>query len=631
MEFLFRFNKLRPFQDKMLNDIYKSISNKKSIFVNAPTGIGKTDASISAALTYIINEKKEHNVDLNLFFLTPKISQHAIAIESLNGISNKYDLNLNFIDFVGKQNLCTNTEVNNLESSAFYQLCNKKIKEGKCAFFNNAKDHIKYDNIAKEIKDAALLGHNHLLDSSFNYKMCGYELASYFAKSSQIIVADYIHMLNPLINASFMKKIGKDLGNSILIWDEAHNMLDLASSYLESSLTLFSIENAQKELNKIGSNLDLDYLKFMINQLADKKLSNKKEAFIEIDDISKEALNNEIIGNIEKAAVEYVVNEKAKRSSLMHIANFLKLLGNTDDSLIRIISKVYGKPKLELSCMYPKNLASLLNSSYANIFMSATLNPLDMYAEIFGVKNAVLESYSSPFPKSNKKVIIDDSFTTKYEFRSIEEYKKIAVRISEIKKKIPGNIAVFFPSFDVLEGVFRYMQSEQIFIQRKNMHNIEINNILMKFNKSNNSMLFGVMGGSLSEGIDYTNNIIKCIIIVGLPFSNPNLKTTMKIQYFDKLFNGKGAQYIYLIPAIIRVIQASGRAIRSESDRAAIVLMDKRYKFNIYKNIIKDSLPVNLSDSINEIELFWKEDKKKQQNMQEALHGKMCKEDIESV
>ncbi|MGC8694735.1 MAG: ATP-dependent DNA helicase [Candidatus Micrarchaeia archaeon] len=613
MEFLFRFNSLRPFQDKMLHDIYSSISKKRSILINAPTGIGKTDASISAALTYIIKEKKEHGTDLNLFFLTPKISQHAIAIESLRGIKDKYELDFKYIDFVGKQNLCTNTEVNNLESSAFYQLCNKKIKEGKCTFFNNTKNLISANNssVPKEVEDSVLLGHNSLLDSSFNYKLCGYELAAHFAKSSQVIVADYIHMLNPSINASFMKKIGKDLSNSILIWDEAHNMLELASSYLESSLTLFSIENAQKELNKIGSTFDLDYLKFIVNQIADKKLSNKKEAFIEINDMPEESINDEIIESIEKAAIEYIVNEKAKRSSLMHIANFLKLFKNNDDSLIRIVSKLYNKPKIEVSCMYPKNLSALLNSSYANIFMSATLNPLNMYAEVFGIKNAVLESYASPFPKLNKKVIIDDSFTTKYEFRSIEEYKKIAARISEIKKKIPGNVAVFFPSFDVLEGVFRYINDEQIFLQRRNMHNVEISEILKKFSKSDKSMLFGVMGGSLSEGIDYTNNIIKGIIIVGLPFSNPDLKTAMKIKYFNKLFEGKGNEYVYLIPAIIRVIQASGRAIRSEKDRAVIVLMDKRYKFNTYKNIIKDSLPVDLSDSIDKIDLFWSESKEK--------------------
>ena len=117
MQYLFRFEKQRKHQDKMINDIYASLGEKKSIIINAPTGIGKTDASISASLTYALQN------NLNIFFLTPKISQHKIVIESLKGLKEKFKLGLRYIDIVGKRNLCVNEKINYMEGESFYKSC----------------------------------------------------------------------------------------------------------------------------------------------------------------------------------------------------------------------------------------------------------------------------------------------------------------------------------------------------------------------------------------------------------------------------------------------------------------------------------------------------------------------------
>ena len=604
---IFRFEKPRPQQDKMLRSIYESLDKNKSILINAPTGVGKTDAAIGAALSYIFDHPEKN---LDLFFLTPKISQHAIALESLIGINKKYNLELKYVDFVGKQNLCTNEDINSIENSAFYHLCNEKIRKNKCSYYINAREKIESGSFDPNITEALLRGHNALFDFSFKYGLCSYELTSHFAKSARVIIADYSHMLNPAISSAFMKKIGKNPSSSIMIWDEAHNIIELGSSYSSSTLTLSSIENAKKELNIIKSNIDLGYLEFEIKEIA--KRLKRPEAIIDSRDLSPAIFDIQVMKSIENAALEYITNTKARRSSLMHLLNFLRLWQSDDDSLIRTASIQNGKPKISIHCLYPKKAIEIFKNTYANIFMSATLIPLKMYKELFGV-DADMESFESPFPKENKKVVIDDNYSTKYKNRTIEEYKNIAKRISEIKRNVPGNVAVFFPSFDVLENVFRYMGEEEIFKQNRNMNNKSIDRLLNEFKKSKSSLLFGVMGGSLSEGIDYANNIIKGIIIVGIPFSKPDLETTAKINYYNKLFNGKGEDYVYKIPALIRVIQAAGRAIRSENDKAVIVLMDKRYKLNYYQSILNESLKIDRDEPIKSIIKFWSIDKDKEE------------------
>ncbi|MCL4363505.1 DNA repair helicase, partial [Candidatus Marsarchaeota archaeon] len=115
------------------------------------------------------------------------------------------------------------------------------------------------------------------------------------------------------------------------------------------------------------------------------------------------------------------------------------------------------------------------------------------------------------------------------------------------------------------------------------------------------------MGGSLSEGIDYENNSIKGIVIVGIPLTKPDLELSARIEYINRRFSGKGSEYTYTIPAIIRAIQAAGRAVRSENDKAVIVLMDRRYKWSMYKSIVSNSIPISEPiDYIGEIKRFWR-------------------------
>lgn len=603
MKYPFRFEKVRPFQKEMMDDVFSALKSKSNILLNAPTGVGKTDASISAALPFALEN------GLDVLFLTPKISQHRIALEALSGIKAQFYKDLKFVDIVGKQKMCTNPAANMLEGEVFYSKCENLVKQGRCPFYKAFKEYAKDDSIPEEISASAFMGHNRMLGASYDFGVCAYEMSMHLARSASVIIADYSHILNPGVKVPFLKKISHTLHNSVIIWDEAHNVIEAASSYFNKSVTTRTIDFAARELAAVGSDIDLDYLRFSLNSLSQKLLSQKDSAFVEQGMLPESmTANPEITKSLQKAGLEYMEKTGMKRSSVLRIARFIESWNDGDETLTRIISRKGGMLKLSINCLYPSKALSVFDDAYANIFMSATLAPLRMYSDMFGIPGASAKHYMSPFSPSNRLAVIDDSVTTKYTSRTVDEYKRIAERIDHVANRIPGNVAVFFPSFSILENVKRYMTLKTN-AQRREMRSLETERMIESLKSEHNSIMLGVMGGSLSEGVDYAGNVIKGIIIVGIPLAPPDLELSARISYLDQKFGGKGSEYGYTIPAMRRVIQAAGRAIRSESDRAAIVFMDRRYRWRIYSSMIESSLGLSEPpDYLAAIDRFWKAD-----------------------
>ncbi len=589
--FPFRFNKTRTGQDAMMLDIHTALSEGRSIFINAPTGIGKTDASISACIAFASGK------DIPIFFLTPKNSQHKVAVEVLSGLRQKYEWGIKYVDLVGKKNLCVNENVNLMEGEPFYKSCEKLMERKKCSYLNAARAA---ESIDRRLIEASMEGHNALFAESSIKGMCAYEVSTKIAKEADFIIADYAHVLNPFTLKAFANKIGHPIKGAILIWDEAHNIINTASSYLGTSLSTQLVERAAKEVSSINSSMDLGYLDYLMKSLSDSKLKNPNvsEVFIEKKDMPRLIPENtdEICAQLDDAGMEYINSAKAKRSALMQISRFIRSMSSQGDSNVIILSRRGKDLRLSSVCLYPADAIIAMKDAYANVFMSGTLLPLDMHKELLCFPDAVSANYQSPFPKENKLCLIDRSVSTEYTHRTLAQYKQIAQNITDIVANVAGNVAVFFPSFEVLNSVRRHMRYEVKFVQKSGMGSFQVEHMISGFKEGENNLLFAVMGGSLSEGIDYPNNIIKGIIIVGIPLEKPSLELMAKTDYLDKRFRMKGREYAYLIPGVVKAVQAAGRAIRSETDRAFIVLMDRRYSWRTYKSIIANFVQVEESD-----------------------------------
>lgn len=606
-KFYFRHDSIRKSQHELVEDVYDAVTNQKILLAHAPTGLGKTDATISASLTYALEN------DLSIFFLTPKISQHAIAVDVIRGISKKFDLKVRAVDMIGRRYACIEPSLADLDHDGFYQSCEKKRKREECQFYGNARG---YDKLG-EAKATSLFNkvlnnygnvktHQEIIEYGEEKHACPYEWMIKLASQSNIIIADYFHILVPRIRDLFLKKINKKMDKSIIIIDEAHNLAKRIRDQLSSTVNSFILRRAQREMKLLGVTINLEE-KFQ--SWAEKTLEEKRERLVSKEDLGDflsqyEMEREEFITVFENAGAEFI-EKTNKKSACLKVANFLTHWQNEEKNTIRILRKGGTYVSLAKKFLDPAQATSVLNDAHASVLMSGTFLPLEMHRDVLGldVQKTVMKKYRSPFDERNVVSIIAEGTTTRFSKRDFANYSKIAQTIDQIIAHSPTGVVVFFPSYVVLNAVTPLLKTRNILVQKEKMNPRETGLLLQDF-KNNRGVLCAVQGGNLSEGIDFCNEEIKTSIIVGIALEEMNLETQALIDYYDEKYQ-KGWDYGYTYPALIKALQAAGRSIRKETDRAAIVFMDERFKWRNYNGLFEDKKYIVTSEPEKYVREFW--------------------------
>ncbi|MFH7918096.1 MAG: helicase C-terminal domain-containing protein, partial [Candidatus Aenigmatarchaeota archaeon] len=252
--------------------------------------------------------------------------------------------------------------------------------------------------------------------------------------------------------------------------------------------------------------------------------------------------------------------------------------------------------------------------AHSIILMSGTLTPMHMYKDLLGFEeNTICKSYKSCFPRENRLNIIISDVTTEFKKRNEENLRKISDYIVEVSSIIDGNMAAFFPSYELRDKIYymirERLKDRKIFIEVQNSSKEEKMKLFNDFMNSSRAILLGTQAGSFSEGVDFFGGVLKCVIIVGLSLSQPNLETKALIDYYDKKF-GKGREYGYVYPAIHRALQSAGRCIRKESDYGVAIFMDKRFLWKNYRLAFPSDIEFKITTNPkNLIEDFFKSKK----------------------
>ncbi len=612
-ELLFPYDIVRDEQNKLLLLTYASIENKRNLIVHAPTGLGKTAATLAPALAYAIK------YDKTILFLTSRHTQHRIAIETLKEIKKKYTNNFGSVSIIGKKWMCLVPGVKTLYSSDFIDYCRKARENKKCDFYNNTrKTSTKFTDKANLVltdihKIGPLTTEEVIKQGEYN-TMCPYELSLGMASKAKVIITDYYYLFNSHINQNFLKRIDKDLDQLIVIVDEAHNLpyrlKDLASEFL----TTITVERAIKEARKYGYDNTVEVLeeirdllfKISDGMAIDEEKIIKRNMFEGY--INDKYDYDQIIGDFEFIAES--VREKQKSSYLGSIARFMEAWQGEEKGFARILSFKKGMREPFVSISYRCLDASVvskevINNTHSTIMMSGTLLPTTMYRELLGVEEVQEVVFKDPFPKKNRLNLIVPKTTTKYTSRGERQYQEIATVLSEMVNTIPGNSAIFFPSYYLRDQVLKFfdqLSEKTVFSERPGLTKQEKHSLLDNFKsyKDIGAVLLAVSSGSFGEGIDLPGDLLKAVIIVGLPLSRPDLETKSLIDYFDKKFS-KGWDYGYLFPAFNKTLQNAGRCIRSETDRGIIIFLDERYVWNNYKRCFPEDWNMVVSQDYKNI------------------------------
>ena len=454
---LFPHSVIRNIQDDMLLDVDNVVKNKKCLIMHAPTGIGKTAGVLAPVLAYAIKNK------LTIFFLTNRHTQHVIAIDTLKKIKEKYNLNIKAADIIGKKWMCPVPGIERLYSSEFAEYCKTVREDNKCEFYANtrkkSKPTVKAKAVLSELKQLSPCHIETVKDLCSKQKLCPYEISALMARDANVIITDYYYIFSPTIRDSFFKRIQKDINETIIIVDEGHNLSLRVRDLMTERLSIFMVKRAISEAKKFKYNeakKNLIEIKNILENLA-KDIKENGEALIRREEFAKKVNMisdyDDLISDFE--FIGDAVRETKKQSSIGSIARFLNTWQGSDEGFVRIIEK---KPKaiiLSYRCLDPSLVTrDVINSAHSTIIMSGTLTPTTMYRDLLGFeKDTVEKLYKSPFPIKNRLNLIIPETSTKYSLRNEKQFRRIAKICADIVNEVPGNSALFFPSYYLRDAV----------------------------------------------------------------------------------------------------------------------------------------------------------------------------------
>lgn len=585
---LFPFPEVREKQDELMQKVDEAVESGGNLVAHAPTGLGKTAASITPAMEYA----KQH--DKKVFFVTPRHSQHQIAIETAREMNKRHDETVHSVDLIGKSHLCEGeTGVRGAEGPD-------------CPRHDDTfTDSHELTDLAKQ-KIAQLRGRSLTAEEVKEEckKVCPYQILMHMVSGSDLIVADYFHIFHPGVRDIVLEKSGLNLEDIIIIVDEAHNLPSRTRSLFSSSVRMPDLKKAKTEAETFGyysEERNLEQMQRKMHDIARDKLGQqsheeKLEKKTLKDAVSSFTDYEDFIVDLEKVVEE--VEEEQEHSYCAEIAEFLDYWNGEDEGFVRTIKRTRGSGgnrylMINYSCLNPQiSTKEPLNKAHSSVLMSGTLTPQQMYIDLTGLEESNTEtaSFESPFPEENELNLIIPTLTTKYEERDDSMYQKYAWYLSKSFEAVDGNCGVFFPSYSMMHTVKDLLEQRtdrKLFVEDRAHDKEEKQGMLDDFASrkgDKDSVLLGVAAGSFGEGVDYPGEVLKAVFVVGLPLKTPDLETKELIDFYDQLF-GKGWDYGYSYPAMNRAIQAAGRCIRSKDDEGVIVYMDKRYDWSNYRKV----------------------------------------------
>ena len=574
------FDRIRHGQVEFLRDARASLSAGRHLLAHAPTGIGKTAVALVAALEAAIPAGKL------VLFLTARQSQHRIAIETLRRLERK-GARVAAVDLIAKQSMCLQEHAP-ASGRAFHEFCDFKVKSRSCSFFNRDDEAV----VAAVLQRPFHV--QELIRASASCRVCPHKVAMDAASRAHVVVCDY-NLVFSDIREPFLARVGRSLDDLVLIVDEAHNLPDRIRSHLCGDLSLVDVARAAREAKDVDpetahqlAGVAKSMERFLLG-LRGERVARKEEFIDAVEAGLRHGLGRHVGYTDLVEMVGWAAEEALRRAlptRLPELAEFLARWRDVDEAILRLV--VPGEEgKFAYRLLDPSVISRVVfERVHGSVLMSGTLHPPEMYADLLGIPRARREhrAYASPFPRANRLLLVHPHTTTLYARRTAEMFDLLAREVLTVAVAAPGNVAAFFPSYELLEEVLGRVRElaigKPLIIERPDWDKAKRDGaleVLRSARPGGGAVLFGVQGGSLSEGVDYEDNLLAAVVVVGLPLSPPNVEgEALKDYYVRKFGSAKGYDYAVVFPAVNKVLQAAGRAIRSETDRAAVVLLEGR-------------------------------------------------------
>ena len=588
----------RPGQKKLVLDVYRTIMRQKLLFMQAPTGVGKTISTIFPAVKAVGEELADR-----IFYLTAKTITATVAKETFE-LLEKNGYRAKTIQITAKEKLCPCDEME----------CNPVT----CPYAKGHFDRVN-DAVFDLLHRCEMIERDDILSQADRYTVCPFELCLDTASWCDNIICDYNYVFDPNV---YLKRFFQEgiKGDYIFLIDEAHNMVERsrqmysAQIYKEDFLTVKrimkehsrSIEKALEKCNKILLGMKRECENYTVYDTFGNMVFSFMRLMTLLDEFLQKA--NEFPG------------KKDVMDFYFELRNFLNIYDLVDEHYVMYSElEADGRFMLKLFCVDPSlNIQKRLDKGKSAVFFSATFLPVNYYKSLLSTKKDNYAIYAdSTFDSKKRLLAMATDVSTRYTRRSRSEYERIAGYINAVVTQKTGNYMVFFPSYKMMNDVAdiyceKYADETELMLQKNNMSEAEREEFLDRFSEESDRTLvaFGIMGGIFGEGIDLKNDRLIGAIVVGTGLPQISNERTILKDYYDAE-NGCGFDYAFRYPGINKVLQAAGRVIRTTEDTGVILLLDERFwqrEYDLlYPREWSDRKPCNIANVGKLVADFWEQ------------------------
>ena len=588
----------RSGQKKLVSDVYRTIMRQKLLFMQAPTGVGKTISTIFPAVKAVGEELADRIFYLTAKTITATVAKETFALLEKNGYRAKT------IQITAKEKLCPCDEME----------CNPVT----CPYAKGHFDRVN-DAVFDLLHRCEMIERDDILSQADRYTVCPFELCLDTASWCDNIICDYNYVFDPNV---YLKRFFQEgiKGDYIFLIDEAHNMVERsrqmysAQIYKEDFLTVKrimkehsrSIEKALEKCNKILLGMKRECENYTVYDTFGNMVFSFMRLMTLLDEFLQKA--NEFPG------------KKDVMDFYFEIRNFLNIYDLVDEHYVMYSElEADGRFMLKLFCVDPSlNIQKRLDKGKSAVFFSATFLPVNYYKSLLSTKKDNYAIYAdSTFDSKKRLLAMATDVSTRYTRRSRSEYERIAGYINAVVTQKTGNYMVFFPSYKMMNDVAdiyceKYADETELMLQKNNMSEAEREEFLDRFSEESDRTLvaFGIMGGIFGEGIDLKNDRLIGAIVVGTGLPQISNERTILKDYYDAE-NGCGFDYAFRYPGINKVLQAAGRVIRTTEDTGVILLLDERFwqrEYDLlYPREWSDRKPCNIANVGKLVADFWEQ------------------------
>jgi len=646
---------LRDGQREMIQEGIDVLEQNGFLLANAPTGLGKTAAALTAAL----NVARSRSPRPTILFMTGRQAQHRIVVETVRQINERRNIEtedkVSLVDMIGQRGMCIH-QIAEEWMGSFHKMCSDLRRHRQCKPYlaDSPGLRLRVLNDPLHVDELVSVSRSHHESGSLK-QTCPWKVARECASSADIVVCDYNHLFNERVRDSSLKGMGIDISNLLLIIDEAHNLPERIRMGLSARLTPELIRDAVFELEEhretiqeqfastgaSDSTLDAEEREIRNIRLTEAVLKQTRLRLAKWFRTEHESLSkknpgkdeyerrvnpSEVLEILTSEMVEVLAGEKLTSEKLLKTLWDVKVDPSDDDdderqnACERLASVLENLVRFENDAAICVAFRHKGDSSHISthlldpavisgpifdevqgaILMSGTLTPPEMYGSSLGIPNdreITATSYESPFEADRRPVIIAKDVSTLYARRSIENTKKIRQHIHALLRNTPGHVVVFCPSYAILEEVVGSADwpGRRVVVEEKGWSKSRVDDMQEQLRsarlRGQKILLGGVFGGKLAEGVDYAENVLDAVCCVGIPNAPASVENDALKEYIsDNIGKGLAWRYAVMQPAVNKVLQGMGRAIRKAEDRAFMLLLDDRLHTPNYKRCLPPTM-----------------------------------------